>query len=153
MYERHLGDDLCKDDPRLKYEWDWSRIASGYNTNQLKKWTHFQTSECEVGKWTLEAIQWGADHVYYTAEIQYIGHTICSVGRNEEDILTRVDAQVRAEQLLIDWITEEYNLTSQYSRPDDCTSDKISEEIPDEKPELPPRLQHIQDMIGAIRFN
>lgn len=105
MYERHKGDDLCKDNPKLKYNWDWCRIASGYNQRQLESWTHFQSSEAHIGSWICEAVQWGGDIITYEARIAYVGDTIAST---KDDIKTRLEAQVIAEQLLIDWITEEY---------------------------------------------
>lgn len=109
MYKRQLGDDLCKDDPRLKYKWKWYRGASGISKAERDTWTHFQVSECHVGHWTLEAIQWGGDVVSYEAGIRYISDHICSVGHLDEiEIKTRIDAQIRAEELLIDWITEQY---------------------------------------------
>ena len=109
MYDRHPGDDLCKDDPRLKHEWEWSRIASGISQAERDNWTHFQVSECHVGSWTLTAVQWGGDLISYESTIEYIGDTICSVGHNDETgTKTRLEAQIRAEALLIDWITKEY---------------------------------------------
>lgn len=104
-YKRQSGDDILADDPRLQGRWEWCRVASGYNFAQLKDWTHFQTSECEVDKWTLEAVQW---HGYYEARISYVGNHISSDKDREGSITTRIDAQVRAEKLLTEWITKEH---------------------------------------------
>ena len=111
MYKRHKGDDLLKEDLRLKYKWDWSRIASGYTKKQLDSWTHFQSSEAKIKGWTLEVSQRGGDDKYYSAQIEYIGEHIASDGRGFEDTKykTRVEAQIAAERLLIVWITSQYN--------------------------------------------
>ena len=107
MYHREHGDDILKKDERLKHHWVWSRIASGYTKEQLKKWTHFQVSGSRVYDWTLSAIQWGSgEKVRYEARIEYIGnHIACSRGG---DYKTRIEAQIAAEKLLYDWIKSEY---------------------------------------------
>lgn len=102
MYERQFGDDLCSKDQRLKYRWTWTRIASGYKSAELKAWTHFQTSESNVGSgWNLEAVQWSDG---YEARICYVSDTITS----REGFKTRLDAQIGAEKLLREWIEREY---------------------------------------------
>lgn len=111
MYTRQPGDDLCKKDSRLKYNWEWSRIASMYTLEQTKDWTHFQVSKCEMGKWTLEATQWGSgDNVYYTAKVNYKHREVIRDGGDSEKIKTRLDAQIVAENLLTTWIKEEYKV-------------------------------------------
>ncbi len=103
-YHRHPGDDLLSMDARLKYKWKWCRVASGISREEIKKWTHFQSSYCQIGAWTLEAIQWGgADNVRYEAAIRY-GETIAS----REGFKTRIEAQIAAEKLLSEWIEKQY---------------------------------------------
>ncbi len=109
MYERHKGDGLLAHDPQLGHKWEWSRIASGYSPKGLEEWTHFQVSKAKVGKWILEAVQWGSDPVYYSSRIEYSGQLIASLGHDRETgAKTRIEAQIKAEKLLVDWITGEY---------------------------------------------
>lgn len=109
MYERHEGDNLLSNDPRLKCKWKWSRVASRCTEEELRKWTHFQVSFAEIGDWTLETIQWGAEPVYYESSVEYGGDRITSVGHNRKTgTQTRIEAQIRAERLLMEWITKEY---------------------------------------------
>ncbi len=109
MYERHKGDDLLCDDPRLKRGWEWSRIASGYNLKELKKWTHFQCSESKFDGWELTVCQWGNPLKYYSSGVRYVGDTIISTGNNRNECATtRIEAQIIAEKMLIDWVTEQF---------------------------------------------
>ncbi len=109
MYTRQLGDDLCSDDPRLKWPWTWARCASGYTQHQLKEWTHFQRSMSNVStQWTCCAIQWGG--TTYEARIEYNGDHISSIREVDGEITSRIDAQIAAENLLIDWIIRQYKL-------------------------------------------
>lgn len=109
MYERHDGDDILSEDPRLKYKWEWCRIASGYNLKELENWTHFQSSEAEVGNgWKLEVSQWGGEVVYYRYQIEYVGSHMAS-NYGDKSISTRIEAQIKCEELLVMWITGEYD--------------------------------------------
>jgi len=111
MYERHKGDDLLSKDRRLKYSWQWSRVAARIPKEEIRKWTHFQVSEAYVGDWEINATQWGAEPVYYTASIRYRSNYIKSVGKDRETgFITRIDAQIAAEKLLVDWIQEQSDL-------------------------------------------
>ncbi len=113
MYERKYGDDLLRKDKRLKYKWKWSRVASQITEEEIKKWTHFQVSECERGNWTLEAVQWGSELPYYEAVIRYGSSRMAAIGGSRETgFKTRIEAQIAAEKLLNDWITEQCNLTN-----------------------------------------
>lgn len=104
MYDRQPGDDLCSADNRLKLKWKWSRIATGASKWELKTWTHFQCSIAELGSWTLEATQWGDDaECRYEPSIMYLGDTVAK----GKEVKTRLEAQINAEQLLINWITEQ----------------------------------------------
>lgn len=114
MYKRHEGDDLLSDDPRLKFKWEWNRGAHGITEEELADWTHFQVSRCIMGDWEISAVQWGADTTYYEPMVEYQGpdRTIFLAGSEdtllgEEDttIETRIEAQIKAEEMLIDWIT------------------------------------------------
>lgn len=104
---RHKGDELCPEDTRLTYSWQWNRTASGYNRKELENWDSFQTSKCEVGDgWTLEAVQWGHEPVWYSSTICYRGGHISSVGRERETGKNiRVEAQIRAEELFFEWVS------------------------------------------------
>jgi hypothetical protein len=105
-YERHKGDDLLSNDHRLKYKWRWVRSASEISEKDLKKWTHFQCSSCNVGNWELEAIQWGScDDISYEATFRWgQGDTI----KRKEGFCTRIEAQIGAEKMLDDWIREQH---------------------------------------------
>ncbi len=112
-YPRAYGDDLCKDDPRLKYGWDWHRVASGYKRNELNCWAHFQCSSARIGGWETVAIQWGKkpDAVYYEARIEYGGDHIAFIGSEEKTgFKTRLKAQIAAEALLVSWIEKQLEL-------------------------------------------
>lgn len=107
MYDRKHGDDILSKDKRLQHHWVWSRSASEYNSEQLKKWTHFQISKSKVYDWTLEAIQWGSgEKVRYEARIGYQDNHIAN--SRGKDFKTRIEAQIAAEKLLKNWITSEY---------------------------------------------
>ncbi len=109
MYERHEGDDLLSKDKRLQYKWKWSRVAFEIPQREIDKWTHFQVSCCRIGGWICEAIQWGHEPVYYEASISYVGSSIVSRGSNRETgYKTRIEAQIAAEKLLIEWVTKQY---------------------------------------------
>ncbi|MFH2031479.1 MAG: hypothetical protein ABIJ40_12835 [Bacteroidota bacterium] len=109
MYKRHDGDDLFSEDKRLKYKWTWCRVASQIDEKEIKKWTHFQVSECIIERWRLKAIQWGGDFIRYEAEITYGGEHITSIGDDKKNVFkTRIEAQIAAEKLLKCWIKEEY---------------------------------------------
>lgn len=110
MYERHKGDDLLSDDPRLKRKWQWRRIASGYTLKQLKKWTHFQCSESRFNGWELSVCQWGSSPKYYSSEVRYNSEHIISTWDNcDKCVATRIEAQIIVEKMLVDWVTEQYN--------------------------------------------
>ena len=83
-YPRAYGDDLYKDDPKLKYNWEWCRIASG--------WTYFQASEARLNGWTMEAVQWGhsPDRVRYESRISYGSHTM-----TPEQKIDKLSAQIK----------------------------------------------------------
>ena len=105
MYHRHEGDDLLSEDVRLKYQWQWCRVASQISASEIKKWTHFQTSECEIGDWRLSATSWGSyDNITYEASINY-GEKIVSL----EGFKTRIEAQIAAEKLVKSWTAEQFN--------------------------------------------
>ena len=104
MYNRHEGDDLLSEDQRLKYRWQWCRVASGIGAEELKKWTHFQMSECEIGDWTLTATSWGGENVTYEASIIYREKVVSSDG-----FKTRIEAQIAAEKLVRLWTAKQYN--------------------------------------------
>jgi hypothetical protein len=107
MYPRRFGDDLEENDSRLKYKWKWSRIASGYKPKQLEKWTHFSCSECEIGNWTLSVYQHGdPDNIYYGPSVSYLNDTI--VQSFDYSIKTRLEAQIKAEKMLVEWISKQY---------------------------------------------
>lgn len=106
MYERHKGDNILSEDPRLKHKWEWSRVASGVPEEELVNWTHFQVSESHFGYWTMSAIQWGEDPVYYEATIEYRGDRMTLGSAEEIKAETRIEAQIKAEKMLVDWITE-----------------------------------------------
>jgi len=108
-YHREPGDDLNTKDTRLEYRWKWSRVASRVPEEEIKKWTHFQCSKATVGSWTLWSTQWnsGSD-VNYEASIRYRDEHIARLG----DFKTRLDAQIAAEKLLVDWINEQKELIS-----------------------------------------
>jgi hypothetical protein len=106
LYERKHGDDLLSDDPRLRYKWEWSRVASQIPAEELKKWTHFQCSQAVIGDWTLETTQWSDDDtVSYEATVTVNGNCIVS----KEGFPTRIAAALGAEKLLKDWIQSEWN--------------------------------------------
>ena len=104
-YEREIGDDLLSNDPRLKYEWKWVRIAADEPEEVLKKWTHFQCSGCRFGKWKLEVTQWDGKNITYEASASYNGEPITS----KEGFDTRLEAQIGAEKMLAEWIQEQYH--------------------------------------------
>jgi len=109
MYKRSKGDDLLSKDPRLKGEWKWNRSASRRSKEDIKDWTHFQVSKCKIGHWRLKAIQWGYPEIYYESVIYYGNNLITSIGENRETgTKTRIEAQIKAEKLMLEWITEEY---------------------------------------------
>lgn len=101
MYERQAGDDLCSKDKRLKYKWVWTRIACQIPADEIKKWTHFQCSHANIGRWTLESVQWASD---YEVRVDYNDETVVSKG----GFKSRIDAQIGGEKLLVAWITEQY---------------------------------------------
>ena len=105
-YHREKGDNLYSKDKHLKYKWQWSRIASGRTTEEIKKWTHFQSSAAQVGEWELDATQWGAEDITYEANVNYNGRSVCS----KENFKTRIEAQIGAEALLKGWIEKQYQL-------------------------------------------
>jgi len=94
-YERHKGDDLLSLDPRLKYKWQWSRMATQVPEEELKKWTHFQCSICYIGEWRLGSTQWGGDEISYEATVSYKGNRLAS----EDGFNSRIEAQIGAEKL------------------------------------------------------
>ena len=110
MYHRECGDELSSNDKRLKYKWEWCRVASQVSKEEIKKWTHFQTSKCNFNGWELQAILWGSgEGVRYESTIYYRGEHILSSRENEEEFFkTRLEAQIDAEKLLKNWITTEY---------------------------------------------
>lgn len=104
-YKRQYGDSLLSRDCRLKYTWKWNRCASGVSKQQLKEWAYFQTSKCVIGSWRLEATQWGdGDTTTYEANVQHIGDYIV----RKSGFKTRIDAQIGAEKLFLNWIEEQY---------------------------------------------
>ncbi len=110
MYERKFGDNLCGRDKRLKLNWKWSRIASQYSEEELKKWTHFQCSISSLGSWELEATQWGDnENVNYEAIIAYEGNRVSDSPNHK----TRLLAQIAAETLLLKWIREQSEIIEQ----------------------------------------
>lgn len=109
MYERHDGDDLLPDDPRLKCKWEWSRIASLISNEEIETWTHFQVSKAYIKNFKLSVIQWGNKPVYYEAAVGYGSFELFSTGSDRETgIKTRIEAQIKAEEMLMDWIAKEY---------------------------------------------
>jgi len=110
-YKRQPGDDLKSKDPRLRYRWRWHRGGSAISTEDLKKWTHFQVSGCEVGDyWRLAAVQWskgkeGDSGVWYESNVSW---GFESIVKSEERHETRLDAQLGAEALLEKFIRTEY---------------------------------------------
>jgi len=110
MYDREPGDDLLSTDKRLKYKWKWSRIATQIDEEEIKKWTHFQCSQAFINGFELEAAQWGSDEdVTYGSTVYYRGEHIISLREKNDHYSTRIDAQIGAEILLHDWVTEQYN--------------------------------------------
>ena len=110
MYTRHKGDDLCSKSERLFLKWRWRRVAARIGEEELKKWTHFQTSMAEVGEWAVMVSQWSKSD---SVSVEY-GLTIF-YGTNEiiEDVFryeTRLDAQVAVEKLLIAWLVSQTDL-------------------------------------------
>ena len=106
-YHREFGDDLFNKDQRLKYYWAWSRSASCFTTKQLKNWTHFQVSFCDVGDWMLKVVQHPeVKGVSYAAVIKYKGNIIVW----KKEFKTRLDAQIGAEKLLVEWVREQYKV-------------------------------------------
>ena len=83
----------------------WSRSATGVSKNIADTWTHFQVSQSlSIKNWKLSATQWGsAENVRYEARIVYSSNHIAS----KDDFETRIDAQIGAEKLLIDWINQQ----------------------------------------------
>lgn len=110
MYNRQFGDNLCKNNKKLKLTWEWSRVASGYSTKELRSWTHFQCSKSSLDDWVLESIQWGSDEwVNYEARIQYMSNLIAS----SEGHKTRLEAQIAAEKLLLEWVNQQREIVEQ----------------------------------------
>lgn len=106
-YPREFGDDLKAEDPRLKYKWDWCRAASGIPKKTRDTWTHFQTSKANLNQWTLEVSQWGSgESLYYQSSFTYCGEPIYI--DNKLESATRLEAQIKAEQLLEEWIIAEH---------------------------------------------
>lgn len=106
-YPRNYGDDLLSTDKRLRFKWRWSRSASQFSREELKKWTHFQVSECILpdNLWKLEAVLWhSGGSVVYEARVNYGSNRIAS----KEKFKTRLDAQIGAEKLFEDWVTCEF---------------------------------------------
>ena len=108
MTEREFGDDLCAEDPRLKLKWEWNRVASQCSEEEIKQMTHFQTSNAKYKDWELCVVQWTdrskETEVSYEVQIKYEGNRIASV----EGFGTRLEAQIGAEKLLVDWIMQQY---------------------------------------------
>jgi len=114
MYKRHKGDDLLSNDPQLKGKWEWSRSASRRTQEQIEDWTHFQVSKCEIGHWVLKAIQWGYPDVYYESVIYYGSSLMTSIGENRETgTKTRIEAQTKAERLLLEFIAKESDIINE----------------------------------------
>lgn len=113
MYKRKFGDNLCSTDKRLKLNWIWSRIASQYSEEEIKKWNHFQCSISNLGKWELEATQWkDGENVNYEATIAYQGNRVSDSPNHK----TRLDAQIAAEALLLKWIREQSKIIEQATK-------------------------------------
>jgi hypothetical protein len=108
-YPRYPGDDLKSKDPRLKRKWEWCRSASQISDEDLKKWTHFQTSQCVEDMFVLEAVQWknhkdGVEYAEYEAIVSWDGTILAA----EHEIGTRIEAQIAAERLVKEWFEEQY---------------------------------------------
>ncbi len=119
-HERHKGDDLLSDDPRLKFKWSWSKFANtGATKEDIAHWTHFQVSESIIGDWKMKVIQRGVDVIYYESMIGYAGENgefgfnldYEELNMSGEDLgfKTRIEAQIRAEKMLVAWITDAEN--------------------------------------------
>ena len=122
MYTREKGDNLCSKDKRLKCHWKWARIASGYTDIEIKKWTHFQCSLACIDNWTLEVTQWGGgDSVRYKETINYAKSRVIS-GKYYK---TRLDAQIGAERLLLDWLCKQKLLIEKKLGKLDCQTEDL----------------------------
>ena len=110
-YKRQYGDDLLKDDHRLKLDWNWCRTASGISKAVKDTWTHFQCSEAEISDFVLEAIQWNGG---YESRICWQSSTIISTFEAEYS-KTRLKAQIKAEKMLFDWLEEQLAICKELS--------------------------------------
>jgi len=104
-------DRLFKTHKNLKCRWQWSdggQLSSKPSQISLV----YMYDKVRDRLWTLEAIL-GHDTiretVEYTAEVSYgdMSNRRCII--DEEGIKTRLEAQIRAEKLLLEWLKEEYS--------------------------------------------
>ena len=81
-------DALCRQDPRLKFDWKWmDHSARGEGVP-------CQISEAKLKDgWKLRAIFW---HTQYEASVERYGETVTNF---EKGLLTRLDAQLKSEEL------------------------------------------------------
>ncbi len=102
-------DVLCRDDKRLKFKWMWNRDCENSggpdsNTKAGQKRSPGQCSEAILENgWSLEATFW---HTEYAANVERSRRPIASYCVNYDSgtkgkppLLTRLDAQLKAEQL------------------------------------------------------
>lgn len=89
-------DALCRQDPRLKFDWKWmDHSARG-------KGVPCQISEAKLRDgWTLRAIFW---HTQYEASVERHRETVANFETHfdyepEKRLLTRLDAQLKSEEL------------------------------------------------------
>lgn len=101
----HLGHNALKaGDKGLRLRWRWSEHPVSYAGTTPTRWERCpgQCSEAELANGLrLEVTSW-RDH--YEASLEYHGETLCGTGgfgplKEDETIETRLEAQIRAEQL------------------------------------------------------
>lgn len=101
-------DKLFKSHKNLKYKWQWSDIkhikytkrqSGGFDEKEMDS---SQVSFANIYDWKLTAVHW---HSEYEAYVSYRGERIIS----EKGIKIRLDAQIKAEELLVTWLKEEYS--------------------------------------------
>ena len=105
-------DALCANDPRLKFKWVWPQSFRWLGGDQYAKKPDKipqpgQLSETALENgWCLRAVFWHSD---YEAEVErhgnnvesyHVGHDKATKGRPA--LLTRLDAQLKAEELFME---------------------------------------------------
>ena len=100
-----LPDDLCPNDPRLKYKWKW----------YIKKGS--QISIAKLEHWKLKAVRWTSSNskfgIAYEPCVDYYDDPIIRMPGGHIDELffkTRIEAQIFAEEMLEDWVLAQYKL-------------------------------------------